>query len=221
MGQKVNPLGFRLGVTKNWNASWFAGKKHEFAANVQADRKLREFLTKKLANAGIASISIERSPLLFAVTIFTARPGMIIGRGGTGAEDLKKAIETIVKKKVSLTINEVQNPEHSATLVARNIADQIEKRIPYKRAVKAALDSTMKAKALGIKITVKGRLGGAEISREETYSAGSIPLATLRANVDYAEDRAHTTYGYVGLKVWIYLGELPELSFVPKKEEEV
>jgi len=219
MGQKVNPLGFRLGITKNWNAAWFTSKKREFWANVQADRKLREFLKQKLANAAIANIYIERSPLLFAVTIFTARPGMIIGRGGTGADELKRAIEKIVKKKVSLTINEVQNPEHSAVLVAKIICEQIEKRIPYKRTVKAALDSTMKAKAQGIKIRVKGRLGGAEIGREETFSAGSIPLGTLRANVDYVEDRAHTTYGYVGIKVWIYLGELPPLSFVRKEEE--
>jgi small subunit ribosomal protein S3 len=219
MGQKANPIGYRLGITKNWCASWFAAKKQDFALNVLADRKLREYLSKKLAGAAIASIAIERSPLLVTVTIDTARPGMIIGRGGTGADELKKGIEKIVKKKVSLVINEVKNPEHSAVLVAHNIVEQIEKRIPYKRAIKAAIDATMKAKALGIKIRAKGRLGGAEIGRKETFSAGSVPLSTLRANVDYAEDRAHTTYGYVGIKVWIYLGEVPELTFAPKQEE--
>lgn len=219
MGQKTNPIGYRLGITKNWNTTWFVSKKREYAANVLADWKLRKYLMEKLANAAVASIAIERSPLLVSVTIETARPGMIIGRGGTGAEELKRAIEKIVKKKVSLTINEVKNPELSAVLVARNITEQIEKRIPYKRAIKAAIDAAMKAKAQGIKITAKGRLGGAEIGREETFSAGSVPLSTLRANVDYAESRAHTTYGYVGIKVWIYLGEVPELTFAPKQEE--
>jgi small subunit ribosomal protein S3 len=213
MSHKIHPYGFRLGITKPWKSKWFTPRKAEYARFINEDCQIRDYLEKKLAKAAVSEINIERSPKAVTIIINTARPGVIIGRGGEGLENLKKDLEKITKAKINLSILEVQNPELSATLLAKNIAEQIEKRIPYKRAVKAAIDQAMKAKALGIKITVKGRLGGAEIARHETFSAGSVPLQTLRADVDYAEVKACTTYGVVGVKVWVYLGEATPLSF--------
>lgn len=202
MGQKINPFSFRLSVNKRWTAKWFASGA-QYKKQLIEDVLVRKYLLAKLAKAAVSNVVIERSSNQLKIMIHTARPGVIIGRGGTGTEDLKKAVEKITKKKVAIDIIEVQNPEIVAALIAQNIAEQIEKRIPFKRAIKQAMEAAKKAKVLGIKVVAKGRLGGAEIAREEKYATGSVPLQTLRADLDYAEVTAHTTYGTIGVKVWV------------------
>ena len=207
MGQKVNPHGARVGVILPWSTKWYAEKK-DFSNNLIEDYKLREMLYKKLDIAGISDIIIERNAGKVTVTILTAKPGMVIGRSGKDIEVLKKEIEVFTGKAVNLNVVKVDNPDADAQLVAENIAQQLEKRITFRRAMKKCLGSAMKAGAKGIKIKVSGRLGGADIARTEGYHEGSIPLQTLRANIDYGFAEAKTTYGRIGVKVWIYKGQV-------------
>ena len=211
MGQKVNPHGLRVGIVKDWDAKWYADK--DFAANLHEDVKIRNFLKETLFIAGISRIEIERTNKRIKLTIHTAKPGMVIGRGGAGIEDIKKAMTRFTDKQVDVNIAEIKQADMDATLVAENIAGQLERRIGFRRA--------MNLGAKGIKIMVSGRLGGAEIARSESYREGSIPLHTLRADIDYGTAEAHTTYGCIGIKVWIYKGEvLPEAKQAPAKKEE-
>lgn len=206
MGQKVNPISFRLQLTKDWQSRWFAGK--NYRQFLHEDIKLRDHILKNHGvKSGIARVDVERSPNQINVTAFTSKPGVVIGRGGAGIEELKKEISKIVKSPVKISIEEIKNPELYAKLVADNVAGQIERRIAFKRAMKQAIDRSMKAGAKGIKIQVGGRLGGADIARSETKSEGKIPLQTISADIDYAYTTAKTTYGIIGVKVWIYKGE--------------
>lgn len=209
MGQKVNPHGLRIGVIKTWDAKWYADK--DYAKNLHEDVKIRDFIKKKLYATGIARVEIERAANRVKVIIHTAKPGMVIGRGGSGIEELKGLLKKLTGKVVDINIAEVKQPELDATLVAENIAAQLEKRISFRRAMKQSVGRTMRMGAKGIKVMVGGRLGGAEIARSEGYREGSIPLHTLRADISYGTAEAHTTYGRIGVKVWIYKGEvLPE-----------
>ena len=207
MGQKVNPHGARVGVILDWSTKWYAGKK-DFSNNLIEDYELRKMLKEKHGVAGISHIDIERSAGRVTVTIHTAKPGIIIGRGGKDVEVLKKDIEKFTGKAVNLNIMEIKSPDTNAQLVAENIAQQLEKRTSFLRAMKQSLQRAMKAGAKGIKTKVSGRLGGADIAREEGYHEGSIPLQTLRANIDYGFAEAKTTYGRIGVKVWIYKGQV-------------
>lgn len=214
MGQKVNPHGLRLGIIKTWDAKWYAGK--DYAKNLHEDLKIRKFLKDKLYASGISQIETERAANRIKVTIHTAKPGMVIGRGGSGIEELRKNLKALTGKVIDVNIAEIKHAEMSATLVAENIASQLERRIAFRRAMKQSLGRTMRMGAKGIKITCGGRLGGAEIARSESTREGSIPLHTLRADIDYGTAEAHTTYGRVGVKVWIYKGEvLPEVKKPP------
>ena len=220
MGQKVNPVGARVGVIRDWSTHWYANKK-DFANNLIEDYKLREMLKNKLMAAGISRIDIERAANKVRVIIFTAKPGIVIGKGGAGIEQLKKEVETFIGKPVSLDINEVKAPEMDAQLVAENVAQQLEKRVSFRRAMKQCIGRSMKAGAKGIKMQCNGRLGGAEIARSESYNEGSIPLQTLRANIDYGFAEAKTTYGRIGVKVWIYKGQvLPKAKRPEGKKRE-
>ncbi|MDL2205939.1 30S ribosomal protein S3 [Eubacteriales bacterium OttesenSCG-928-N13] len=213
MGQKVNPHGARVGVILDWSTKWYANKK-DFSNNLIEDYNLRKMLKEKLAMAGISHIDIERSAGKVTVSVYTAKPGIVIGRGGAGVETLKKQIEAFTGKPANLNILEIKNPDTNAQLLAENIAQQLEKRISFRRAMKQTLSRAMKAGAKGVKTQVSGRLGGAEIARTEGYHEGSIPLQTLRANIDYGFTEAKTGYGRIGVKVWIYKGQvLPK----PKK----
>lgn len=207
MGQKVNPHGIRVGVIKNWDSRWFMDKKN-IADLLIEDKKVREFLKKKLYAAGISKIEIERTVNKLIVNLFTAKPGVLIGKGGQGIEKIKADVEGLTGKSVSVNVVEVKKPDLDAQLIAENIAAQLEKRISFRRAMKQAISRTMKAGAKGIKTKVSGRLGGAEIARAEGYHEGSIPLQTLRADIDYGFAEAHTTYGRIGVKVWVYKGEV-------------
>ncbi len=207
MGQKVNPKGLRLGITENWESNWYAPKK-EFGDTLNKDLKIRKFLAKELKNAAVAKIVIERTAKRCDVIINTAKPGVIIGRGGEDIEKLRKKISKLVGEEVYISIVEVKNPDLDAKLVADNIAAQIEARAPFRSAQKRAIRNTMKAGAKGIKTSTSGRLGGAEMARTEGYTEGTVPLHTLRANVDYAQSEANTIYGKIGVKVWIYKGEV-------------
>lgn len=219
MGQKVNPHGARVGVILDWSTRWFANKK-DFADNLEADYKLRKMLKARLYQAGISRIDIERSTGKLTVTLFTAKPGVVIGKGGAGVEALKKEIEAFAKIPVSLNIMEIKNPETDAQLVAENIAQQLERRISFRRAMKQSIQRAMRSGAKGIKTAVSGRLGGADIARSEGYHEGSIPLQTLRANIDYGFAEAKTTYGRIGVKVWIYKGQiLPKNKKNPVRAE--
>ena len=209
MGQKVNPHGMRLGIVKTWDAKWYAGK--DFAANLHEDIKIRSFLKETLKVAGVSKIETERSKNRLRLTIHTAKPGMVIGRQGSNIELLKSDLKKMTESAIEINIVEVKTPDMDATLVAENIAAQLERRIAFRRAMKQCVGRTMRMGAKGIKITCGGRLGGAEIARSESYREGSIPLHTLRADIDYGTAEAHTTYGRIGIKVWIYKGEvLPE-----------
>ena len=220
MGQKVNPHGARVGVIKDWSARWYAGKK-DFSNYLVEDHALRKMLKEKLFGAGISHIDIERASNKVTVNIFTAKPGIVIGRGGAGAEALKKEIEAFTGKAVSLNILEIKQPEADAQLVAEKVAQSLEKRVSFRRAMKQNLGFAMRAGAKGIKMQVSGRLGGAEIARSEGYHEGSIPLQTLRANIDYGFAEANTTYGRIGVKVWIYKGQvLPRAKKTPVKSAE-
>lgn len=216
MGQKVNPHGMRVGVIDDWDSKWFAEK--DYAALLVEDAKIRQFLKKHLFAAGISKIGIKRVGNRVKIAIYTAKPGMLIGRGGTGIEDIKKALAVVTDKDVDIDILEIRSVDMSAILVGENIASQLERRIGFRRAVKQAVGRTMRAGAKGIKVTVSGRLGGAEIARSESYREGSIPLQTLRANIDYGVTTAHTTYGAIGIKVWIYKGELAPGEVVEENE---
>lgn len=218
MGQKVNPHGLRVGIVKDWDAKWYADK--DYAANLHEDVLIRNFLKKTLFIAGISRIEIERINKRIKLTIHTAKPGMVIGRGGAGIEDIRKALKRFTDKQIDVNIAEIKQADMDSVLVAENIANQLERRIGFRRAMKQAVGRTMRLGAKGIKIMVSGRLGGAEIARSESYREGSIPLHTLRANIDYGTAEAHTTYGCIGIKVWIYKGEvLPEAKQPAKKEE--
>ena len=210
MGHKVHPTGFRLGIIKGWDSRWYADKTYKDL--LAEDRKLRDSIRKRLANAGISRIEIERvAGTQIAVTIHTAKPGIVIGKSGESVERLRQDLERQTKKKVRLSIVEIRSPELDAYLVARTIADQLEKRVSFRRAMKQGVQKTMRAGAKGIKVVMGGRLGGAEIARVEKESEGSVPLQTLRADIDYGLAEAHTTYGVIGIKVWIYHGDvLPE-----------
>jgi len=212
MGQKTNPIGLRIGIIKGWDSNWYGGKR--FEDKLVEDKKIRQYLHARLSKAGIAKIIIERTLKLVTVTIHTARPGMIIGKGGQEVDKLKEELKKLTKKEVQINISEIKRPELDAALVANSIAKQIEGRVSFRRAAKMAVSSTMRMGAEGIKILVAGRLGGAEMARNEMYKEGRTPLHTLRADIDYARDEAHTTYGRIGVKVWICKGEIygkPEL----------
>ena len=207
MGQKVNPHGLRVGIISDWDSRWYA-EQGEFADNLIEDHKIRDFLKKKLKDAGISKVEIERASDRVKVIVFTAKPGIVIGKGGQEIEVTKKALSKLTDKKIMLEIKEIKKPDKDAQLVAENIAQQLEGRANFRRAVKSSMSRTMKTDALGIKACVSGRLNGADIARREFYSEGTIPLQTLRANIDYGFTEADTTYGKVGVKVWIYKGEV-------------
>ena len=206
MGQKVNPHGMRVGVIKDWDSRWYAEK--DFADNLVEDHKIRTFIKKRLYSAGISKVEIERSTDRVRVIIHTAKPGVVIGKGGSEIEKLKSELAKLTSKKLFVDIKEIKRPDKDAQLVAENIAQQLENRVSFRRAMKSTMQRTMKAGALGIKAACSGRLGGADIARSEFYSEGTIPLQTLRADIDYGFAEADTTYGKVGVKVWIYKGEI-------------
>ena len=207
MGQKMDPNGLRLGIIKDWNSKWYADSKN-FADYLVEDYKIRKYIDKKLHVAGISKIEIERTAKFVKINVYTAKPGLIIGKGGNLAEALKAELEKMINKQVNLNIVEVSNIDLDAKLVAENIAMQLEKRISFRRAMKQCMQKTMKAGALGIKTAVSGRLGGADMARTEFYKEGTIPLQTLRADIDYGFAEADKTYGKIGVKVWIYKGEI-------------
>ena len=215
MGQKMHPHGLRVGVIKDWNSKWYADSKN-FSDYLVEDHKIREYVKKKLFVSGISKIEIERTPKFVKVNVYTAKPGLVIGKGGNYAETLKNELVKMINKDVNLNIVEVKNIDTDAQLVAENIANQLERRISFRRAMKQCMQKSMKAGALGIKTAVSGRLGGADMARTEFYKAGTIPLQTLRADIDYGFAEADTTYGKIGVKVWIYKGEV-----LPTKKEKV
>ena len=213
MGQKVHPNGIRVGVIKDWNSKWYADSKN-FSDYLVEDHKIREYVKKKLFISGISKIEIERTAKFVKVNVFTAKPGLVIGKGGNLSEALKAELEKMINKEVNLNIVEVKNVDTDAQLVAESIANQLERRISFRRAMKQSMQKAMKAGALGIKTAVSGRLGGADMARTEFYKEGTIPLQTLRADIDYGFYEADTTYGKIGVKVWIYKGEV-----LPAKKE--
>ncbi len=206
MGQKVNPHGLRVGVIKDWDSKWYADA--EFSGYLVEDYNIRKFLKKKLYSAGVSKIEIERASDRVKVIIYTAKPGVVIGKGGAEIEVTKKELAKLTDKKVMVDIKEIKRPDRDAQLVAENIAQQLENRVSFRRAMKSCMGRTMKSGAMGIKTCCSGRLGGADIARAEFYSEGTIPLQTLRADIDYGFAEANTTYGKVGVKVWIYKGEI-------------
>ena len=215
MGQKMDPRGLRVGVINDWNSRWYADAKH-FGDYVVEDNKIRTFNKKKLYVAGISKIEIERTPKFVKINVFTAKPGIVIGKGGNLSEQLKAEVEKLINKQINLNIIEVKDVDVNAQLVAENIAAQLERRISFRRAMKQCMQRTMRAGALGIKTACSGRLGGADMARTEFYKEGTVPLQTLRADIDYGFAEANTTYGKVGVKVWIYKGEI-----LPSKTKKV
>ena len=213
MGQKVHPNGIRVGVIKDWSSKWYADSKN-FSDYLVEDHKIREYVKKKLFISGISKIEIERTAKFVKVNVYTAKPGLVIGKGGNLSEALKAELEKMIKKEVNLNIVEVKNVDIDAQLVAESIANQLERRISFRRAMKQAMQKALKAGALGIKTAVSGRLGGADMARTEFYKEGTIPLQPLRADIDYGFYEADTTYGKIGVKVWIYKGEV-----LPAKKE--
>jgi small subunit ribosomal protein S3 len=212
MGQKSNPIGLRLGIVKGWDSNWYGGK--DFSSKLVEDHKIRQYLNARLSKAGISKIVIERTLKLVTVTIYTARPGIIIGKAGQEVDKLKEELKKLTKKEIQINISEIKRPELDAVIVGNTIAKQIEGRISFRRAIKTAIASTMRMGAEGIKVQISGRLGGAEMARNELYKEGRTPLHTLRADIDYSRSEAHTTYGRIGIKVWICKGEIygkPEL----------
>ena len=216
MGQKVNPHGIRVGVIKDWDSKWYA--EADFADNLVEDHKIRKFLKKKLYNSGVSKIEIERASDRVKVIIYTAKPGVVIGKGGAEIEKLKAEVQKLTEKKLFVDIKEVKRPERDAQLVAENIAQQLENRVSFRRAMKSTMGRSMKAGVKGIKTSCSGRLGGADMARTEFYSEGTIPLQTLRADIDYGFAEAHTTYGILGVKVWIYKGEILNVADGRRKE---
>jgi len=221
MGHKVNPIGIRLGISKDWNSKWFAGKR-QYAENLVSDLKVRELLKSKLSQAGVSKILISRPQKNADITIFTARPGVVIGKKGEDIEKLRKQVSAIMGVDAHINVSEVRKPELDAQLVAESIAQQLERRIMFRRAMKRSVQNAMRLGALGIKVNVGGRLNGAEIARSEWYREGRVPLHTLRADIDYGLAEARTTYGVIGVKVWIYKGEIFDFAAVGQaaKEEE-
>lgn len=213
MGQKVHPNGLRVGVIRDWNSKWYADKKN-YSDYLVEDYKIRKFVKQKLLASGISKIEIERTAKFVKINVYTAKPGLVIGKGGNLAEELRVKLEKMINKKVNLNIVEVKNADMDAQLVAENIAAQLVKRISFRRAMKQAMQKAIKAGALGIKTAVSGRLGGADMARTEFYKEGTIPLQTIRADIDYGFYEADTTYGKIGVKVWIYKGEV-----LPAKKE--
>ncbi len=209
MGQKVNPIGLRLGINRTWDSRWYSGKEN-YADMLHEDLKIRKFLLKRLNQAGVANIIIERPAKKARVTIHTARPGVVIGKKGQDIEKMRRILQDMTGSEVSLNIVEIRKPELDAQLIADNVAQQLERRVAFRRAMKRAVQSAMRVGAGGIRINCSGRLGGAEIARTEWYREGRVPLHTLRADVDYGEGSAHTTYGVCGVKVWVYKGEIME-----------
>lgn len=207
MGQKVHPHGLRVGVIKDWGSKWFASKS-EFGDLVVEDHKIRTFVKKECFQAGVSSVQIERASRKVKVTVFTGKPGMVIGRQGAGVEELKQKLEKLTGKTVIINVEEIKNQDLDAQLVAESIAQQLERRISFRRAMKQAIQRTMRAGAKGVKTSLSGRIGGADMARTEGYSEGTIPLQTLRADIDYGFAEADTTYGKMGVKVWIYKGEI-------------
>mgnify|MGYP000542448892 CR=1 FL=1 len=207
MGQKVNPIGFRLGVNRGWDSVWFA-KKNQFGNNLIEDFKIREYIKKNVVNSGISKVMIERSTKKCFVTIYTSRPGFVIGKKGSDIEKIKKKLSKLTNHEVTLNIKEVKRPELNSYLVAENISQQLVKRISFRRAMKRAVQNAIRLGAEGVRINCAGRLGGAEIARTEWYREGRVPLHTLRADVDYGTAEALTTYGIIGVKVWVYKGEI-------------
>jgi len=218
VGQKVNPHGFRVGVIADWDSKWFADK--DYQKNLLEDIKIRDFIKDKQFQAGISRVTIERTEQKMRISIYTAKPGIVIGRQGSNIELLKKDLAKLTDSKLDINIIEVKSPDMDATLVAENVASQLERRIAFRRAMKQCVGRTMRLGAKGIKITCSGRLGGAEIARSESYRDGSIPLHTLRADIDYGTAEAHTTYGRIGVKVWIYKGEVLPTKAVKKEAPE-
>ena len=223
MGQKTNPIGLRLGIIKGWDSNWFGG--NNYGQKLLEDDQIRKYLNARLSKAGISKILIERTLKLVTVTIFTARPGIIIGKGGQEVDKLKEELKKLTQKEIQINISEIKRPELDAVIVATSIAKQIEGRISYRRAIKTAIASTMRIGAEGIKVLISGRLGGAEMARGEIYKEGRVPLHTLRADIDYALVEAHTTYGRIGVKVWICKGEIygkPDLTaqFTQEKKQQ-
>ena len=213
MGQKVNPHGLRVGILKDWDSKWYADA--EFSEYLAEDYNIRKYLKKKLYSAGVSKIEIERASDRVKIIIYTAKPGVVIGKGGNEIEITKKELAKLTDKKILVDIKEIKRPDRDAQLVAENIAAQLEGRVSFRRAMKSCMGRTMKAGALGIKACCSGRLGGADIARSEFYSEGTIPLQTLRADIDYGFAEADTTYGKVGVKVWVYKGEV-----LPTKNQE-
>ncbi|MFN7253266.1 MAG: 30S ribosomal protein S3 [Anaerobacillus sp.] len=216
MGQKVNPIGLRVGVIRDWDSKWYASK--DYADLLHEDIKIREYIEKRLKDASVSRIEIERAANRVNVTIHTAKPGMVIGKGGSEVEALRKALNQLTNKRVHINIFEIKQADLDAKLVAENIARQLENRISFRRAMKQAIQRTMRAGAKGIKTQVSGRLGGADIARAEHYSEGTVPLHTLRADIDYGTAEADTTYGKLGIKVWIYRGEVLPTKGTKKEE---
>lgn len=207
MGQKTNPIGFRLGVTRTWDSRWFAKK--NYSELLHEDLMIRKYLKKKLFQAGVSKIEIERAASKVKVNIYSARPGLIIGKKGSGVDSLRAEVQALTKNELLLNVLEVRKPEIDATLVSESIASQLEKRVAFRRAMKKAMATAIKMGVKGIKVRCSGRLGGAEIARTEGYSEGSIPLHTLRADIDFGTAEASTTYGIIGIKTWIYKGDVP------------
>ena len=218
MGQKIHPVGFRLAVTKDWSSKWFA-KNNEFANVLKQDIDARKYLQKHLANASVGRVVIERPAKSARITIHSARPGVVIGQKGAGIEELKRDLEKLLGVAIHVNIEEIRKPELDAQLIADGIAQQLEKRVQFRRAMKRAMQNAMRAGAKGIKIMTSGRLNGADIARSEWYREGRVPLHTLRADVDYATSEALTTYGIIGLKVWVYKGEMGQVQVQTEQRE--
>jgi small subunit ribosomal protein S3 len=208
LGQKVNPIGFRLGISRTWDSKWFAEK--DYAKNVGEDLAIRDFVKRRLTNAGVSRVEIERASQQLTVTVSTARPGVVIGKNGTAVEEYRQTLESMTSKRVRLNVLEIRQSELDATLVARNIAEQLEKRVAFRRAMKQSVQRTMRAGAKGVRMVVAGRLGGNEMASRSKEIAGSVPLHTLRAYIDYGFAEAKTTFGMIGVKVWIYRGDVIE-----------
>lgn len=217
MGQKIHPIGLRIGIIRDWESRWYASKK-DYSNLLHEDLQVRKFVFKRLKDAAVSQVEIERAPNRVNITVHTAKPGMVIGKGGTEVETLRNRLNEMTGKKVHINITEIKSPDLNAKLVSDNIALQLERRVAFRRAMKQAIQRTLRAGAKGIKVQVSGRLGGADIARTEGYSEGTVPLHTLRADIDFALAEAHTTYGRIGVKVWIYRGEI--LPARPKAEAE-
>ena len=221
MGQKTHPIGFRLGIVRDWQAKWFAGKQDAYRKLVLEDLRIRDRIEDSYDDAGISRVDIERSNRDVTITVHTSRPGIVIGRGGQRVDELRKELESIIDRRARVNVQEIRQPELDAYLVARNVADQLERRIAFRRAIRQTLGRTMQAGAEGIKIICSGRLGGADIARSEKAMEGRVPLHTLRADIDYGLAEAKTEFGRIGVKVWIYKGDiLPETVPEPEPEEE-